>query len=1385
MRRPPIGLLCYFTLLTAMAPLFAGDDEEDEDYRPGLSASYIVGETTIQRVDPDIAFNWQNSTPDRRLPAGPFQAVWTGRLLLQEPAKYQFHAYVQGRVAVRLDDREVLSGESEEPVWISGPELEWDFGEPQLQVSFTKTARQAQIKLFWSGERFEREPLPAHLLYRDDAAENWRLIEQGRVAFETHRCDRCHRNGEKTLSEPAPSLAGVNGGLTADWIVNYLTRTEAQPQEKMPLFKFDQDKAAAVAAVLLSGKTIESESLPKVKDRAVARRQGEILFRSVGCLACHTQGDEGTNSPYGGGDLTALSKKRSREWVHAWLANPAELNRDHRMPVIKLSKEERAQLAIYLVPEDQSESENEPEVAPETLQRGRELIAAARCANCHHIPQVEENVADIPPLKGDFKESGCLTSELDPTHQRPTYPQVDSAAIRAYLTTIKNNKSNSTPSQFAQGLQLLQKRNCLNCHERGTSKGIVAVAGKMSRLDEALQGQSEALIPPALTAVGDKLKDDALAAAVSGEQRKVRLPWLKVRMPRFSHSDAERDAIAAYFIAHDRIPSYESEAPKQQPKADATQTLIAGHELVGGKGFSCVACHAFGKFAPRDVALGTRGSDLLMIGQRMRREYFLRWTRSPLRIVPGMEMPSFEKPVPGILAGELDRQLAAIWKGLNDPNFTVPTNPAVVEQYLVVRPGEPPRIVRDVFTNHAADGGFTPRAFAVGLPNRHNLLYDLDTFSLRQWWIGDFARQRTQGKSWFWDAAGVTLAVGTANEPDIALRAIDGADDTIISPLRDQGTHGRLLRYRQSGEGVHLEYQLNFANDHQLTVVETLRPLPSASTGGKTGWSRRVSVSGVPEGFESLFLKRSPKVAFGEPHVTTSYLDSDHWVKLSEEPLVEAIALSGESGTAAGTFHYRCGLQPEQLTTNPEVPTKLPIEPITSVPGYDGVRLPLPRSIMPTAITWTSDGRLAFTSLKGHVYIAVDSDGDGLEDQLQLFEEGLAAPYGILADGEDLIVSHKPELLRLRDTNGDGRADSREVIATGWGFNENYHDWTTGIVRDTAGNLYIGLGSDYAQKKRPAERTLWRGKILRVTPSGQIEPLGHDLRYPTGIAIDQFDRVYMSDQQGVQNTFNEVNVLVPGRGYGVSSPHRPSPDSPAMWPAVQLPHPWTRSVNGLFFLNPRLVDDPNTLGPFAGHGVGCEYDTRAIIRFTTQEVGETLQGAAYRLSEPNVKDPSKNFTGALSGAVSADGDLYIGSIHDSGWLGGQNLGDIVRLRPNGKLPLGIRELRANPQGFTLSFTAPIDREAAANVENYTISAYTRVWKGGYATPDSGRHKVTVTAADVSADGKEVTLTVDALQEKFVYDVACGRIGPDPEKPLWPTVGYYTMTVVPQEKPSKE
>jgi mono/diheme cytochrome c family protein len=1401
----PIHCGCFLSvLLSLFCPLSLAaqlQDEEHEGFPPGILVRYSAGGKTIQRVDPDIFFVWGTAAPDQRIPPGPFEAQWNSLLLNRESSEYRFHVFLDGAVTLKVDGKNILEGKTDRPSWLSSQAVQLGFGEKPLSITFRKTNKSAHIQLFWSSKSFRLEPVPAHLLFRENGNPELSRIQRGRVLFDSRRCNRCHRCNTDSLSLPAPDLTHVAAGMSSEQLLSQF-RNDGQdsPHSQMPSFGFSIEEAKAIAAFLAnSTKPVSLQKLPKgsSKEPAQEPREGEILFRSFGCLACHTVGKYGKSGPYGGGDLSGIGRKRSRDWLNTWLADPGKLNSDHRMPVFKLSRSERRRLVLYLssLGLDRKQGERDASASGSSrstrnvplVQKGRQLVEAARCAACHRIPNLKADFSGIPDLAipvTDWSRS-CLAEQADRKKNRPAFRNIDRDAVIAFVGSQTGTLS--PIGEFAKGQLVLERRNCLACHERGPAKGNVAIAGQMDRIDKALKGQSQGLIPPALTDVGDKLLDHVLAAAVSGEQKGVRLPWLKVRMPKFQHSKEDKAALLAYLIGHDRIPDSTPQTPVTvaTKNSDKAQTLVVGQTLLGAGGFSCIACHDIGEYKPRNVALGTHGSDLLMLGKRMRKSYYERWTAAPMRIVPGMEMPSLKKAVPGILGDDINRQLTATWEALNDSRFRAPTNPSSVEQFFTVKPGEPARIVRDVFTNPKENGGgYVARALAIGLNNGHNVLFDLDTFTLRGWYFGDFARQRTEGKSWNWDMAGIPVMTGFQRTSDFALLSKKQKNAKLIFPKSEHGTNGLLKNYKSiksyKRNIVKFDYTINFSIDgslHAISVQETIYPTHTFDLYGQDGWYRGIDAWDIPKDYDVYISRPKRQKGIGSLQIVAINKDFETGKTISTSNNHEYIRIlrDGKKLHRHLAILYLSSLKPEksQIDLKPKE-EKLKLEPVTSLPGYDGVRLPLSRSIMPTAITWTHDGKLAFTSLKGHVYIAHDTNGDGVEDKLTVFEEGLASPYGIIADDKELIVAHKPELLRLRDSDGDGRVDVSGVLATGWGFTDNYHDWTCGIVRDGKGNFYVGLGSDYAQKNRPKENSRWRGNVLKISPKGKITPIASSFRYPTGLALNAAGDLFVTDNQGVQNTFNEINHIIPGRHYGVPGRHEPNPDAKMFPPAIQIPHPWTRSMNALFF----LPDKPEFV-PFGHHGIGCEYNGRLLIRFTLQQVDDVMQGATYYFSRPNGPLGEENFVGPLCIAVSPKNEIYIGSIFDSGWMGGRNTGAITKLKPNGNFPNGIRELKATSDGFEIEFVHKIDKQSAANPKNYTLSGYTRVWQGSYATPDSGRYKVSVKSIDVSADDKTVRLHVDRLKEGYVYEVTCGRIGTDTKVDLFPSTGHYTLHRIPR------
>jgi putative membrane-bound dehydrogenase-like protein len=68
----------------------------------------------------------------------------------------------------------------------------------------------------------------------------------------------------------------------------------------------------------------------------------------------------------------------------------------------------------------------------------------------------------------------------------------------------------------------------------------------------------------------------------------------------------------------------------------------------------------------------------------------------------------------------------------------------------------------------------------------------------------------------------------------------------------------------------------------------------------------------------------------------------------------------------------------------------------------------------------------------GRIKMLVDSDGDGQIDQSSVFADGLSEATSVLPWKDGLLVTAAPDILYLQDTDGDQRANVREVLFTGF-----------------------------------------------------------------------------------------------------------------------------------------------------------------------------------------------------------------------------------------------------------------------------------------------------------------------------------------------------------------
>jgi putative membrane-bound dehydrogenase-like protein len=82
------------------------------------------------------------------------------------------------------------------------------------------------------------------------------------------------------------------------------------------------------------------------------------------------------------------------------------------------------------------------------------------------------------------------------------------------------------------------------------------------------------------------------------------------------------------------------------------------------------------------------------------------------------------------------------------------------------------------------------------------------------------------------------------------------------------------------------------------------------------------------------------------------------------------------------------------------------------------------------------------------IKICEDTNGDGKADKFTIFADGLNIPTGITFWNGGVIVGQAPEMLYLKDTNGDDKADVKQVLQKGWGLRDTH----SGI-----GNLQYGF----------------------------------------------------------------------------------------------------------------------------------------------------------------------------------------------------------------------------------------------------------------------------------------------------------------------------------------
>jgi azurin len=438
--------------------------------------------------------------------------------------------------------------------------------------------------------------------------------------------------------------------------------------------------------------------------------------------------------------------------------------------------------------------------------------------------------------------------------------------------------------------------------------------------------------------------------------------------------------------------------------------------------------------------------------------------------------------------------------------------------------------------------------------------------------------------------------------------------------------------------------------------------------------------------------------------------------------------------------------------------------------------------------------RLLVTTRRGEVYF-IDGAFDA-EPKLTftLFAAGLHEPLGLIAapaPRKGYYVAQRAELTRLEDTDGDGRADVFETVAK-IPISGSYHEYAFGPILAPNGNLRVTLNVAFGGATQAP--VPWRGWMMEITPDGQMTPIAAGLRSPAGFTVTTGGDWFASDNQGEWVGSGKLTHLERGDfiGHPAGLAWSKTPGSPVSLrpaditsfgqpmaavakklpgvksPAVWLPH----TVLGIS--NSGVLEDRSggKFGPFAGQLFVADQGQSKIARVSLEKVKGVWQGAAYAFR-------SGFDCGIIHLAQSEDGSFFTGET-ERGWgsLGPKKHG-IERLVWTGETPFEIKEVKAQPDGFVLTFTAPVDRATAEKSESYSVSGFTYLWHREYGSAPSDRAGCPVRKVVVAPDGLSVRLANLCLREGYIHEIkATGLRSAQGNEALLHPTAYYTLNRFP-------
>jgi cytochrome c2 len=568
-------------------------------------------------------------------------------------------------------------------------------------------------------------------------------LNSGRDLIRIYGCFGCHKlPGYENIRKVGPDLSTVSGKLTKEWVRKWLESPKAfKSQARMPQFwwnsnngeaqgknpYWDKRNAAEINAIT---EFLWANSKPKELPAGKTNGNpdmGKQIVETVGCFGCHAIGQikEVANLSQirrrHGYNLENQGSKVTQSWIYNWVKDPTQVWPETKMPSLRLTDEEAANVAAYLSSLKNADWEKKPlpqidqgaldDVALELLRNnstdiearaklkdmnldqknlyvGERLISRYGCFGCHNIPKFE----NAQPIGTELTEAGSkLISQLDfgflpIEHSRHAWYEQKLKDPRIFdvgrvkrpeeLLKMPNFRFSDKDVEAISGVLISMVKDPVPLEMRDKTTQAIAdgrslIAEKNCRGCHLVEGvggdirptKEQAQWPPNLNTEGFKTQPLWLHPFLKDPGTVKLRPWLTARMPTFHFTEEQAATIGRYFSALDKV-----DYPFINTEIETTpERLKVGADLFAK--LQCQSCHPTSNAIPPGKSPEDMAPNLQLAHQRLRPDWVLQWVADPQKIFPGTRMPLFfapnDKGVPvspfkDILGGDVKAQIQAI-----------------------------------------------------------------------------------------------------------------------------------------------------------------------------------------------------------------------------------------------------------------------------------------------------------------------------------------------------------------------------------------------------------------------------------------------------------------------------------------------------------------------------------------------------------------------------------------------------------------------------------------------------------------------------------------------------------------------------------------------------